>query len=268
MKHKIVFFDMDGTLYQTENDIIQDSTLSAIKSLKDAGYLVAAATGRSLNQMTQILERVKFDYYVLLNGGYILDSDFNIISNYPIAHQDVEDLVEYTNDENLGLMLHFGDSTYIYNDFYPMYYFSKYTNSIEGLFYDPNKAFHKRHDAYNLVVLTKNPDLVTEFIDKHPGLRMDLINVKTDGFAYDIFNSCNDKAHGIEEVLNSLGYTWDDAITFGDSTNDLKMLQKAGLGIAMGSAKDEVKAAADAETTDVYHHGIYNAIKKILSEEM
>ena len=30
MKHKIVFFDMDGTLYQTENDIVQPSTIEAI----------------------------------------------------------------------------------------------------------------------------------------------------------------------------------------------------------------------------------------------
>ena len=40
MKHKIVFFDMDGTLYQTENDVIQESALDAIQTLKDKGYIV------------------------------------------------------------------------------------------------------------------------------------------------------------------------------------------------------------------------------------
>ena len=51
MKHKIVFFDMDGTLYQTENDVIQESALDAIQTLKDKGYIVCAATGRPLNQL-------------------------------------------------------------------------------------------------------------------------------------------------------------------------------------------------------------------------
>ena len=37
MRHKIVFFDMDGTVYQTENDVIQDSTLAAVDRLRDAG---------------------------------------------------------------------------------------------------------------------------------------------------------------------------------------------------------------------------------------
>ena len=35
MAYKIVFFDMDGTLYQTENDIIQESSLQAIQALRD-----------------------------------------------------------------------------------------------------------------------------------------------------------------------------------------------------------------------------------------
>ncbi|MCB6551544.1 HAD hydrolase family protein, partial [Parabacteroides distasonis] len=46
MAYKIVFFDMDGTLYQTENDIIQESSLQAIQALKEQGYIVCAATGR------------------------------------------------------------------------------------------------------------------------------------------------------------------------------------------------------------------------------
>ena len=48
MKHKIVFFDMDGTLYQTENDIIQESALDAIQTLKDKGYICLCGNWPSL----------------------------------------------------------------------------------------------------------------------------------------------------------------------------------------------------------------------------
>lgn len=267
MKRKIVFFDMDGTLYQTENDIIQDSTLAAIDRLKDAGYIVAAATGRPLNLMKQILDRVSFDYYVLINGGYILDGNFNLVYESPMDEQDVEEMVQLARDNSLGLMFHFGDSTQIYNEFYPVYNFAKYTNSLQGLFYDPTQSFHKRHHAYDTVLITKDPNQVTDFMENHPRLRMDLINIKNTGFAYDIFSNQNDKAHGIEIILDRLGLGWDDVIAFGDSTNDINMLQKAGLGIAMGDASDYVKAAADEVTTSVYNNGIFNAVKKILSEE-
>ena len=267
MKRKIVFIDMDGTLYQTENDVIQDSSLAAVSRLKDAGYIVAAATGRPLNQMKKILERVSFDYYVLINGGYILDGNFEIIGHSPMSHDDVNGLVQLASDNNLGLMMHFGDATYIYNDFYPMYNFSKYCNVLDSLFYDPTQSFHKRHDPYNTVIITKRPDLVQDYVESHPSLRLDLINVKTDGIAYDIFNAGTDKATGIEQILAKEGLTWEDVIAFGDSTNDIDMLTKAGLGIAMGTAAEEVKACADEVTTSVYNNGIFNAVKKILAEE-
>ncbi len=45
------------------------------------------------------------------------------------------------------------------------------------------------------------------------------------------------------------------------------MLEKAGLGIAMGTAKDPVKAAADYVTTSVYDDGIANALNLVLESE-
>lgn len=267
MKHKIVFFDMDGTLYQTENDVIQESALDAIQTLKDKGYIVCAATGRPLNQMKLILQRVQFDYYVLINGSYILDKDFQEIGSYPILQDNVNDLVNFSKKYETGLMFHFGDPTYIYNNFYPMYDFCKYCNVLDSLFYDPSQSYHLRHKAFNAVVLTKDKKLVDQFMETHPNLRNDLINVKTDGFCFDIFNADNDKSKGIEMILEKTGFTWKDAICFGDSTNDIHMLKKADIGVAMGNASDFVKSYANFATTSTYDNGIYNAVTKILKDE-
>lgn len=267
MKHKIVFFDMDGTLYQTENDVIQESALDAIQTLKDKGYIACAATGRPLNQMKLILQRVQFDYYVLINGSYILDKDFQEIGSYPILQDNVNDLVNFSKKYETGLMFHFGDATYIYNNFYPMYDFCKYCNVLDSLFYDPSQSYHLRHKAFNAVVLTKDKKLVDQFMETHPNLRNDLINVKTDGFCFDIFNADNDKSKGIEMILEKTGFTWKDAICFGDSTNDIHMLKKADIGVAMGNASDFVKSYANFATTSTYDNGIYNAVTKILKDE-
>ncbi|MDE5759046.1 MAG: Cof-type HAD-IIB family hydrolase [Allobaculum sp.] len=267
MKKKIVFIDMDGTLYQTENDVVQPSSIEAIQTLKDNGFKVYAATGRPLNMLRPILDHVQFDGYVLINGGYTLDQNFNIMDANPIDSQSLADLLTLVQDHKLGLMIHFGDASYIYNNFYPTYEFAKYTNSLDGLFYDPTLSYHKRHPAYNAVVMTKDPGLIQNFMESHPDLRLDLINVKTEGFAYDIFPKENDKTRGIEAVLKQENLSWPEAVTFGDSTNDLGMLEKAGLGIAMGTAKDQVKNAADYVTTSVYDDGIANALNLVLESE-
>ena len=40
-----------------------------------------------------------------------------------------------------------------------MYYFSKYANVLDSLFYDPTHSFHKRHRVFNAVILTKGTKL-------------------------------------------------------------------------------------------------------------
>ena len=50
-------------------------------------------------------------------------------------------------------------------------------------------------------------------------------------------------------------------MAFGDGGNDSGMLRHAGIGVAMGNANEEVKAAADYVTTSVDEDGIYKALK-------
>lgn len=263
MKHKIVFLDMDGTLYQTENDIIQPSSLEVIEKLKADGTIVCAATGRPLHQMNLILKRVQFDYYVLINGAYVLDGQFEEIGATNIQRQSVDDLIQLCQSNQFGLMFHFGDCTYIYNEFYPMYDFCKYCNVLDSLFYDPSQSHHKRHRVLDAVVMTKDKAKMDAFMAEHPDLRSDLINVKSDGFMFDIFPASVDKTTGIQMVLDKEGLTWQDVIAFGDSTNDIHMLEKAGIGVAMGSASDYVKSFANFATTSTYENGIANGFKKI-----
>ena len=50
-------------------------------------------------------------------------------------------------------------------------------------------------------------------------------------------------------------------MAFGDGENDVDMLRRAGVGVAMGNAEAAVKAAADYVTADVDQDGIYRALE-------
>jgi hydroxymethylpyrimidine pyrophosphatase-like HAD family hydrolase len=50
----------------------------------------------------------------------------------------------------------------------------------------------------------------------------------------------------------------------GDWLNDISMLKEAGLGVAMGQAPDEVKAAADHVTASIDEDGLAEAIRKFI----
>ena len=56
-------------------------------------------------------------------------------------------------------------------------------------------------------------------------------------------------------------------MAFGDGGNDIEMLRHAGIGVAMGNANDEVKAAADIVTTSVDDDGVANSINKLVLQK-
>ncbi|WP_418290552.1 HAD family hydrolase, partial [Massilicoli timonensis] len=48
-----------------------------------------------------------------------------------------------------------------------------------------------------------------------------------------------------------------EALAFGDGENDIEMLEAVGTGVAMGNAKDNVKAKANAICKSAEEDGIY-----------
>ena len=67
------------------------------------------------------------------------------------------------------------------------------------------------------------------------------------------------KASGIEQVTEHLGIARRDTLAIGDSDNDLEMLRHAGVGIAMGNARQHVREAADEVTSPPEEGGVHEA---------
>lgn len=53
-------------------------------------------------------------------------------------------------------------------------------------------------------------------------------------------------------------------MAFGDGGNDLSIIEKAGLGVAMGNANQALKEVADYVKSSVDEDGVYNAMKKFV----
>ena len=69
------------------------------------------------------------------------------------------------------------------------------------------------------------------------------------------------KRTGIRFLCDHLKISLDDCYAFGDSTNDLAMLDYVPYSVAMGNSDAIVKERCAYITDDVEHDGIYNAMK-------
>ena len=73
-----------------------------------------------------------------------------------------------------------------------------------------------------------------------------------------------DKWRSIEVLLKHWGASASDLVAMGDGSNDLGMVTRAGVGVAMGNAVPLVKAAASLVVADNDSDGVAEAIERLL----
>ncbi|GAA0736611.1 Cof-type HAD-IIB family hydrolase [Clostridium oceanicum] len=250
---RAIFFDIDGTLLSFRTHKMAKSTIEALNTLRDKGIKLFVATGRHKSEATILDKYFSFDGYVTLNGQYCFDSE-KIIYKKSINKKDIEKVVEQTKkklyscyfvDENELFVSHINDEVKSICDL---------VNVNIPKVCDSSIALDK--DIYQLVVFLKkeNENILFDATKELDGTRWH------DAFM-DVVPKGGSKKVGINKLLNHYKISSDEIMAFGDGGNDIPMLELAGIGVAMGNAKDEVKNIADYTTTDVDNDGIMNALK-------
>ena len=76
----------------------------------------------------------------------------------------------------------------------------------------------------------------------------------------DVIPPIGGKDLGMDAILDHFGIPVENCMAFGDGENDLSMLVHAGIGVAMGTASDAVKAQADYAAPSVDEDGIAHTL--------
>lgn len=258
MKYKIVFLDVDGTLFSHKTKCIPSSALEAINKAKENGIIICLATGRNtyLSSQTGLFDIIDFDYFNVCNGTLVHDKNFNLIHSHPIDPRCVEELIKVTNENNLNLSFVTLNDVFRLNDNTKLIEEGYGRISIKT----PLKKPYNNNNCY----------MINLFWGKYDEVKFKELFKESSKYAfYSSFNEYGmdviplnyNKAIGIEALINHLGIKQEEVIAIGDGHNDEEMIKYAGLGIAMGNAIDKCKKVADYITSDIDDNGIYNAFK-------
>ena len=101
MKHKIVFFDVDGTITNYKDGTIAKSTKASIRKLLDKGIRVVAATGRPLSMCDEIA-KLGINTFITANGAYVKHDDI-VIHKIVLNHEIVREVMKYASTEKNAL---------------------------------------------------------------------------------------------------------------------------------------------------------------------
>ena len=72
------------------------------------------------------------------------------------------------------------------------------------------------------------------------------------------------KGHALACLADHLGLSLEETIGVGDNDNDLELVERAGLGVAMGNASPALKTAADYIAPPVDEEGVIEVIERFV----
>ncbi|MEG0439490.1 MAG: Cof-type HAD-IIB family hydrolase [Solibacillus sp.] len=252
MKHRIIFFDVDGTITSHKDGTISQSTKQAIKKLLGNGLHVVAATGRPLSMCAEIIE-LGIDTFITANGAYVTHQG-KCIHKIVLSHETVYRVNQFTSQQQHALT-YYSDTIHMNEVQNPKVQQALYETLGLQEFPSINSVAHLS-ETYLLCLFADEVE-----IEKYKA-QFPTINFKRwHPYIVNVLEENVSKSVAIKKVLDYFGFTKEEAIAFGDGENDIDMLEIVDLGIAMGNANEKLKSSANFITKDSCEDGIVWALK-------
>lgn len=272
MTIRLIALDLDGTTLNDDKHI-SDVTKKTLEEAIARGVNVVIATGRTFSAIPDDVFTVKGIQYVLTsNGAAITDvRTGDVIYSNCLSPKATEDVVALLRQYDFMVETFVGGIAYIDRKFY------------EGI---RDNEIGYRHMEY--VLTTRKPvDDIYDFILQNNG-NIENINVNfefqddrqmmreklsqipdttlTNAFDtnLEMGGATTSKASALLHLEKVLGVKPEEMMAVGDSPNDMAMMKLAGMPVAMGNAKDEVKAIAKYITSTNLQDGVAEAVKKFV----
>lgn len=240
-KIKLIALDMDGTLLTTQEEV-SDYTKGVIAKALEKDVHVVLSTGRWLESCYPFAEELKLtSYLVTCNGGQIWTINKELLEEHLLPQEKIKNMWYLAKKYDVFTWL----------------------VSTDDIYYDqkPNDFYAHKWLKFGCETDDKEKlDKIVKELSYVEGLELTNslptnIEVNPKGV---------NKASALEKVCKKIGITMDQVLACGDSLNDIKMIQEAGVGVAVGNAQEAIKKVADHVTDTNDNDGVAKAIERFV----
>lgn len=253
---KACFFDIDGTLVSLKTKVYPPSLPPAMEALREKGILCFVATGRSKFEISSehLLDPMQFDGYMTNNGQDAYDSEGRQLYGVPIEAEDAKAVLGWVDKVGCACWM-------VSRDF-------SLLNHVNSAVVRAMKSIHTQIPVCgDLHPMLKSPIYkIVLFLTKEEmaaplSLAKNCRHAQWSDCSFDLIANAGGKANALLEVLSRYHLDVSESIAFGDSGNDIDMIEAAGIGVAMGNGTPEAKAAADYIAPDCDDDGVVKTLK-------
>lgn len=260
---KLIALDLDDTLLNS-NFEISERNAAAIHHAQAAGIIVMIATGRMFNSAKKFADFLDLDLpMVTYNGALVKGSrSQKIYAEQPIKLATALELLAYCKERGYYIQAYQGEQLLVKEN----NAFSRRYTEISGIPATPvgEELYHIKKAPYKLLMMTRPEefDRTWKDVEKNFAGKVDVTSSK-DNFL-ELMEPGVNKWHAVQAVAQLYRIRPEEIMCIGDSNNDLVMIKNAGLGVAMGNAKDRVRQAAKLVTASNNEDGVALAIETVL----
>jgi Cof subfamily protein (haloacid dehalogenase superfamily) len=276
MRIRMVALDLDGTLLDPQG-LLGDDVRDAVAKLSRAGLRVVVCTGRRFRTALPVVERLGLRGAIVVHNGALVK---DIASGKTLQHAylptslypDVLTLVRAQ-----GPPLVYVDSYHEGTDIltegiarahpYQREYLDDHEEHVREV---EDLAAARPSEVIMLSTMGDEPSLgaLSERAGRELGACVRthrLINKNYRGQILEFLSPESGKWSALARLAASAGIEPAEIAAVGDDTNDVEMLARAGLGIAMGNAVPEARAAAQCVVASNAESGLVEAIERVLA---
>lgn len=274
MSCKLIAFDLDGTMLDDEKRL-PDENRRALERAAELGIVLVPATGRIHNSIPPALRELPVRYCICVNGAQVVDTneDLTLYSADIPAERAIE-LAELMDGLPVIYDCYQDDWGWMSRTMYEKIdeYVSgsaiaKLTRDTRTPVDDLKATLRERgRPVQKMQMHFKDPAVRLHWLAALPELLPDIAVTSSISSNIELNAASANKGDALLALCAALDIAPEETLAFGDGTNDISMLRAAGIGVAMGNAVPEVKAAADMLTGSNNSAGVAQAMLRLIPE--
>lgn len=253
--YRLVASDMDETFLDS-NHAFPPANLRALRRMRELGVLFVPSSGRWYSSIMdnfpgEARELLEGSYVLSYNGGFINRvGDPEPLTTCGLSRACAEEL--YARGRELGLAMHINVADG--HVFVPDADDDEraYLASISGVTHvnskdHPDLSFLEGRDIVKILYVNRDFDALQELgASLAPVAERLGVEVTFSSKRYLEFMPAGvNKGTGLARLAEMLEIPLSEVIAVGDSTNDLSMIQAAGLGVGVANVTDDVRPSCD-----------------------
>ncbi|PLL54982.1 HAD family hydrolase [Klebsiella michiganensis] len=267
MSIKLIAVDMDGTFLSDAKTYNRQRFLAQYARMREQGIRFVVASGNQYYQLISFFPEVAHEIaFVAENGGWVVSAGEDVFNcRMPKEHFNtvIDHLLTLTNIEIIACGKRSAYTLNRYNDALKAVA-AKYYHRLE-LVDDFN---HIADDEILKFGLNVPDQLIPQIQPKLHAALGDMVTAVATGYgSIDLIIPGVHKANGLRILQERWGIKNHEVVAFGDSGNDIEMLQHAGFGFAMANAAAPVKAVTGYRAPHNNEEGVLHIIDKVLNRE-